>query len=464
MALAATITWEVRSAGNANNGGGFKTGSGGTDRTQSDTPHVTFDGATIAANNGGASATITITGYTVIAGDVGNVVKITGGTNFTAGYYEITSVNTGASTWTLDRTCTTGAGAAMTGRMGGASDSLITIKDTFVAGNTIYVKGSFTHSATMTLATNAGYLTPIRIIGYTTTRTDGGQATITSGANSITLFGVSGAGYLIENITVTKAGGNTSVNGFLIQNSKNTLINCRGNDCTTNFGLQGTIAAIRCVSTGGATGFESNSSGSVSYSFCEAYNASTVCFKCDAPFSGSVTYNHCISVDSGIYGFHIRDGGVSVLQNCTCYSAANVGFYVESWNGSAFQVILINCLAAENAQYGFSGISAAGADRVRTINCAAYNNVSGISQYTTNDGMITLTADPFVTKAPGSGTGDYDLNDTAGGGAACRQLGYPTTMQYYTATTPKLNVGAGGFAAAAAGGGLKLIGGGGLIG
>jgi len=448
MALSATITWEVRGGGNADNGSGFNTGSAGTDRTQSDSPHVTFNGGAITATTSGASATITVSGYTVIAGDVGNVVKITGGTSFTTGYYEITSVNTGTSQWTFDRTCSSGAASGMTGRMGGASDSLNTIKNTFVAGNTIYVTGTTTHSTTCTFsAVNATRDAPIRIIGYSSSRGDGGYATIQSGASSINLIGTFVAGYSFENLLLEQLGGHTSVTGFLIQQSRNILINCKSINCTVNFNIQGSCSLIKCISTGGTTGFSFNASGGVLACFCESYNASGACFFAEPPANASHCLNYCIAVDAGTYGYHFRENGTIICQNCTAYSCTSSGFYVQNWTTDVFYLNLINCIASENGAYGFQGVSSGSTSRARTINCATYSNTSGATSNTLNEGIITLTADPFVTKTPGTGTGDYDLNNTAGGGAACRALGYPSTMGYYTATTPNLNVGAGGFAA-----------------
>jgi hypothetical protein len=58
-----------------------------------------------------------LVGYTATAADIGNCLNITGGTNFITGWYFITAQ--GGTTWTLDRNATSGAGAAMTGNMGG---------------------------------------------------------------------------------------------------------------------------------------------------------------------------------------------------------------------------------------------------------------------------------------------------------------------------------------------------------
>lgn len=79
------------------------------------TSSITFNGTTVRATSSGASATITLVGTTVASHHVGYTLNITSGTNFTAGFYVVVSVSTGSNTWTLDRTCTTGVGAAMVG-------------------------------------------------------------------------------------------------------------------------------------------------------------------------------------------------------------------------------------------------------------------------------------------------------------------------------------------------------------
>src|SRR5574343_482749 len=78
---------------------------------------TTFNGTTRTATATSATnSVLTLVGRTVAAADKWNSFQITGGTNFTAGWYTITDVNTSANTWTLDRNCTTGSAAsAMTG-------------------------------------------------------------------------------------------------------------------------------------------------------------------------------------------------------------------------------------------------------------------------------------------------------------------------------------------------------------
>lgn len=120
-ALNYTTVFEVRaSATSPQNGGGFDPTLGGVDYTQQPNPQAVLDGAAITATTGGPSATLTLSGYTVANGDIGNCINITGGANVTPGVYQITGVSTAANTWTLDRAAAIGAASGVTGRFGGA--------------------------------------------------------------------------------------------------------------------------------------------------------------------------------------------------------------------------------------------------------------------------------------------------------------------------------------------------------
>ncbi len=78
---------------------------------------IVFDGARITATTRETSAAISIEGRSVSATDVGKVVVIRGGVNFLIGPYLIASVDVDSMQWTLDRTCTTGAGYSMIGQV-----------------------------------------------------------------------------------------------------------------------------------------------------------------------------------------------------------------------------------------------------------------------------------------------------------------------------------------------------------
>ena len=153
MAISNKAVFECRpGVGSDLNSGGYVSTGGGTDWTQQNAAQVTFNGTSVTASNGGAGATITLSGYTVLSTDVGNTLRVASGTNFVAGLFQITSVNTGANTWTLDRNVTSGAGSALVGRMGGALATLqqfITDTDantSVVGGYTCYIVGTHTIS------------------------------------------------------------------------------------------------------------------------------------------------------------------------------------------------------------------------------------------------------------------------------------------------------------------------------
>jgi hypothetical protein len=77
-----------------------------------------FDGLSVTATTSGSSATISLTGYSVSAADVGKFLVVRGGRNFIIGTYLVASMeNASSNSWTLDRPCTIGDGYGMIGRL-----------------------------------------------------------------------------------------------------------------------------------------------------------------------------------------------------------------------------------------------------------------------------------------------------------------------------------------------------------
>jgi hypothetical protein len=108
---------------------------------------------------------------------------------------------------------------------------------------------------------------------------------------------------------------------------------------------------------------------------------------------------------------------------CKYYGNAGNGITQLSLPG----VMLIeNCVLANNGAYG---IVLSGQSMLAQINnCAFRSNTSGQTNTIGGavvTGTVTLTADPFVDAA----NGDFDLNSTAGGGAACKAAGRGTFLQ-----------------------------------
>ncbi len=117
MAISDAMVWRIRAGGNIANGGGYDStvAGAGTDYSDQDAAQISItDGATT-----GAVATLTSAAALFTSAMVGNVIRIASGTNFTPGYYVVTTF-TNSTTVVLDRACATGVGTGGTGSLGGA--------------------------------------------------------------------------------------------------------------------------------------------------------------------------------------------------------------------------------------------------------------------------------------------------------------------------------------------------------
>ena len=84
MGASVYANWEVRSQGSDNNSGCFD-------------PNATMT-ATLSSSNGtSATPTVTASNYTFVSGDVGHYLFIKSGTNWTPGWYLITSISSGSA-------------------------------------------------------------------------------------------------------------------------------------------------------------------------------------------------------------------------------------------------------------------------------------------------------------------------------------------------------------------------------
>lgn len=183
-AIGAATVWEIRQDATANNvnGGGFDSGVAvpGTDYSQQ---AAAQDYGTDLACADGDVATPTVTSAThdFVAADEGNIIHITAGTGWTAGWYLIT--DTSANAAILDRACgTDGEKTGGTWYEGGAlslgsSTAGRTDDDVFEMlspGNIVYVKYSsttITWGTVPAVAKDGTALLPIEVIGYDTNRT-----------------------------------------------------------------------------------------------------------------------------------------------------------------------------------------------------------------------------------------------------------------------------------------------------
>jgi hypothetical protein len=414
VAINASAVWEVRSStGNDSNGGGWRRGGTGTDRSQQDSAHVVVDGATITATVHTTTTQVTLSGYTVTSADVNNHFQISGGTA-TAGFYEITAVDTGNNRWTLDRSAGTSTQTA-NGRMGGALATLQKLVGVIVADNVIYAKGT-----TFSMTGNAFNLTTTSLIGYSSTRHDSGMIVIdcsgmTAGQDAITC-----STRTYRNIRLNSP----KNNGFQWGDANPNFINC-------------------VVSAAGAAGY------SAQFNQGNAFNC--VADSCTGDGFKMAYVWGCISGRNGGDGFTVRgNSGFASATGCIAFGNTGNGFdgdsvdysnvfvnclsYGNTQSGflSAYRTMAINCVAWGNATYGFRN-SFQSVPSV-LFNCAAGSNTSGnFSNVPGNNGAsigeITLTADPTVDGGNATvGSKDFSLNTTSGGGASLRSAGYSQTF------------------------------------
>jgi hypothetical protein len=193
MAFASTVVWEIRPVvtgsagvdyGASNNGGGFDPTSGtpGTDYSQQNaaerkwiasggTPANNTHANDLASTSASGWLVLTSAAYTFQASDVGNVINITAGTNFTAGRYQIMSVSGGAAT--LDRACGATANASGgSGYLGGTIASIAQNYNAVAPGNIIWMRAGADTDAAFHSTNNGSALLPIQWCGYYSVRGD----------------------------------------------------------------------------------------------------------------------------------------------------------------------------------------------------------------------------------------------------------------------------------------------------
>ena len=434
MALNAAVIWEVRSTGNDLNGGGFKVGAAGTDYSQQNNAQKSGADLTMHATT---NTKVSPVAAKVAAADVGNLIYIASGTNWTAGFYEITAQDGGdPGYWTLDRSPNAAGDANLgTYKMGGGLASPGLVSAAAVGSNIAFIKyGSYSiTSATPSIAGGciAGWSYGL-VCGYDTTRTvsnqDANRPTLTLAAevSSATMVAVSSRRLILDGAGNTSSRGCSAlVEGCSGSNFTNSAFNSWAFNCHAT-GCSAVVAfaslAVGCTATG-------NSIASFgSYSF------------------------HCLAWANTATPFYSSSAPACIY--CSAYGntgATTDGFYTLSSSGSIF----LGCISEANGRYGFHG-GATSYKQHYAINCAHYNNTSvGVYGVAVEIGTITLTGSPFVDAV----NANFALNNTAGAGAACRAAGYPATFPLGL-TASYRDIGAAQHAdPAGGGGGFPILGG-----
>lgn len=463
MALSPSTVWETRGTGgigpgNDNNGGGINALTVVTDYSQQNAAQLTL---TDLATTGVVTTLTSVTGG-FTAAMVGNLIHIVSGTNFTAGFYEITVV-TNTNTVTLDRAPTSAAGVAGTGSVGGALATLTAVAPVAVASNKIYCNGAFTTTASIAFAQSS---TPssatgwaVRVIGYGAVRNDSGHATLTLTANTgITVINMSGVGIWVENLDVDCGSFGTST-AFSVGTHSMTRRCKAANFTTLGFNVTGgNDAIVECEATGGGSGATAgiNMAASVSNYVTRCYVHDNACPGINLNNNTGASFN-LVTNNTGASSDGIRFTGTgNSIHNNTCHG--NGGDGIKGSGGNMLGDLVKNNLLTNNGGFGitmtsgnwpsdfaYDGNAYGGGASANTGGTRNHMNsdATGAGQVNPylNPKDVILSASPYVGPTSG-GTANFGLNNTAGGGAAVRGKGAPGPFPGITATVGSLDMGA----------------------
>lgn len=448
-AINATMEWDVRTTGADTNGGGFDShvASPGTDFSQQNSPQQTYTDLVI----GGTTTQLTSSAHAFGSTHPGNMINITGGTGCTTGWFEIISVS--GSTATMDRSVGTGA-STCTGNMGGSFATPGKAVAVAVNGNQIHLKtGTYTITATFTLSAPLH----LRFSGYGTTHNDGGsRPTITTATNSITMFTGGGNNLLfIDNIILSNTAGTpgdcfasgqfeelyatrVKVAGAFHAAVNSNIIELVLEDTevtgTTSSAIQGSGYAMLFKyswihgNTGDGVTIPNSNSDYPIYLYRSVFSDNT---------AAGVNYTanqkrQFHAIESVFYG-----NGDSGIKMGTTGSYVNNESAIST-NGQAFS--LENCIMYGNTGYGINQVNAVTAawPVYASRNTAFGGNTTAARQnWSAGTNDVTLTGNPFTNAA----AGDYSLNNTAGAGAACKNVGYPANFAAGLSTASSSSLG-----------------------
>lgn len=421
-------------------------GSWAIDYSQQDAAQFAYTDLVISGSN---NKQMTSASHPFTVAQVGNFVNITGGVGFTVQRVEIETVSAGVATVgdALGTLSLTGG----TGNMGGAFQVPSTVITSAalmaIAGNTVWIKSNVTETRTTAITlpnisggSSLGSGGSIAVRGFDIIHGDltGNRPLLTSATNSCDLIRSTSSAaqsmWLFDNIrathTATTRGNFIGGDGAGLRSMQFWRVeNCVVDGCYSAFFGAGTDTnespSSSCV-------FFNNEIKNCTYSGLRLTTANVI--GCDIhDCVGSTTDGIAFSGNVTLVGNILTGNGRSGMRALANMSGNMVfiGNVVANNGGDGFNTILvlnnsamfhINNLYYGNGGYGWSPKSATEMPMINDYN-AYGSNTSGSRNLPGYAGShdITLTADPFTNSAGG----DYSLNNTLGGGMACRSVGYP---------------------------------------
>ena len=376
----------------------------------------------------------------------GNGVQVTGGTGWTPGVYQITSVQ---STYlVVDRACNTSSGTGGTANIGGAFLTPGAAITNMVGQNTLFV-GAGTYSvATAPPAPPAGSGASLtQIVGYNTVR---GDITPTSGltrpviqasAGMPAILGETNSAIGIFNLTVD--GNAQTTTGCILGSQSSILVfNCRLIGFTS-YGFTGSFPGVSIINTEVSSPSNTVSTAallanSFSESFVSDYIHDVAAPGISFGTTGNGTVKNCVIAScTGASS----DGIVSAANPLYVYSTDIYGCGRDAIhytpNTSAPSEIIQNNIFANN---GGAGINMTNGLHPYSTNWdynAFLSNTGGnVVNIGTASGFVmplsqSLSGSPWVNVSTSGGlmnNSNFALNNTAGAGAACQNTGSPSAF------------------------------------
>lgn len=307
----------------------------------------------------GAVAIVHSVARPFIAGDVGTVLGIASGTNFTPGVYVVQSVTTGAAT--LDRTCATGVGASGVGTLGQPA-STSGAGDIQTAGNwtgglpdfvydKLSIQNAMTNVANLTLGADGLAGT------FQSTITSTGSLTHSGGLLTVACSLATNGGPLIVNQPGNFQWGGASGTKFVI--GPNNFIATSGHESRVEFhGTSGSRVTVNKAAAAGNGRFQSYTTNPAwGFGFTAEYTDFSDCGSAAASFGNVMIYADPLTGLSTQkpYLSHcnfIRCGGVILIQcpadiDCVvqnCYEEESIA------TASSSVSFFLNCTKATTGQ------------------------------------------------------------------------------------------------------------------
>ncbi len=409
---------------------------------------------------GGFTATSATAAFT--ADITGNCIYLaggTGGTVTTSNCYVATYAS--ATTITLDRS----PGAVVTLATMNIGGALATVAGACAAqaaigSNKIFVQYNATpYAPTATITCNQS-VTPSntvplsKLIGYHTTRGDIAQAcsaaspacpTIQATTNpNIDILAMTGNGWEVDNFILdcNSLTGSQSLHGtgsyVVFYNLKST--NCKSTSGAIQLSFLGLLAYSEVTSFNGGSGNPAINPGgasTITYNYIHDFTSGYgILFgTANVVFTGNVLSNitgHCIIVTNG--------NQQTITQN-TGYACTDFAHLQDGLRASLYKNNVISNMTAWGSD---ATQSAFAANWMWDGNCY-YSNASG-NRHNLDDTTVNAVdgGSPYVNKFDvaataqvlnNPGSGDFTLNNLAGGGAACRGAGSPLNLPGLTQTS-----------------------------